>query len=241
MAACGNDNAPAALPDIGALSCNAAATSSTEGSSLDALPELAARERSPITTRIAHGGHGNGGAEPAIAVAGSDRATLANQLRTASDAACRLRTPDDARRAGYVRSSNYSEGVGTHWINWGLVDAPFDPARPAMLLYAPRQGTTRLVGFSYWVRAPTVEGFAGNADTWHRHSGLCFDPTGMLVRENVWARTQCAGTWLNGSDLWMLHAWIVPGDPNPWGVFASLNPTLCRRNVPDISRCPHLD
>ncbi len=91
--------------------------------------------------------------------------------------------------------------------------------------------------------APTgrSERIRGDADHWHRHFGLCFDTRGLLQRENVAARADCGGRWLNGSDMWMLHAWVVPGDANLWGVFAALNPVLCRRNGPDISRCPGLD
>src|SRR5262249_404570 len=101
------------------------------------------------------------------------------------------------------------------------------------------QGTAaHLVGFSYWMRSPIEpDGFAGGADDWHRHFGLCFDATGLLDREGVSA-AQCAGTWLNGSDLWMLHAWVVPGTGDADGVFAALSPSLCRANAPDIERCP---
>ena len=136
-----------------------------------------------------------------------------------------------------------TQGVGTHWTNWNLVDAPFDPTRPSMLLYAPRLGHTELVGFSYWVRtsAPAgPAGFAGTADAWHRHFGMCFDAHGMLQQEDVRTAAHCNGLWMNGSDMWMLHAWIVPGFPNDWGVFAALNPVLCNRKVADIERCPGL-
>ncbi len=136
-------------------------------------------------------------------------------------------------------SSLYTQGVGTHWINWTLVGQPFDPARPSMLLFAPRVGGNRLVGLSYWSRSPTEPAaFAGDNDHWHRHFGLCFDERGLLEREQVPDASQCAGTWLNGSDLWMLHAWVVPGQPNVWGVFAPQNPVLCDRNVADVLRCP---
>ncbi len=243
-AACGGSPSVPALPDIDALKCPPPQTTAAVASSLDALAPLAAKERAPITGRIVHAGHGRAGPEPALDVTGADRPVLARELRAAADVACRLRTTEDARRAGYTVSANFTEGVGTHWTNWRLVDAPFDPTRPSMLLYGPRLGETRLVAFSYWVRtlqAGGPNGFAGDADHWHRHFGLCFDTRGLLQRENVAARADCAGRWLNGSDMWMLHAWVVPGDANLWGVFAALNPVLCRRNVPDISRCPGLD
>ncbi len=194
-----------------------------------------------MTGVLAHSGHGDPGAQPPIDATGATGRALADQIRVASEVACRLRTTADATRAGYVLSSNYTEGIGTHWTNWGFVDAPFDPTRPAMLLYGPRLGETQLVGFSYWVRTtdpagPT--GFSGSADHWHRHYGMCFDRMLLLERENVRSAVLCDGTYLNGSDMWMLHAWVVPGAANAWGLFAPLNPQLCRRNVADIARCP---
>jgi hypothetical protein len=166
---------------------------------------------------------------------------LVSEVRAAAAAACALRTTEAARRAGYVLSSPFTQGVGTHWTNWRLMAKPFDPARPAMLLYATRHGQETLVGLSYWVRTSNPagpEGFSGSGDRWHRHFGLCFDDTGMLERENVRSPTMCSGSWLNGEDLWMLHAWIVPGHANVSGLFAALNPELCSRTAPDIMRCP---
>ena len=229
------------VPDIDELRCVHPARLSGEPSSLPALAQLGAEEHAPIHGTIIHSGHGNGGAEPPVDVRGSTAAALAQEVRAAAQVACELRTTEAAARAGYVMSAVYDQGVGTHWTNWRLIDAPFDPTRPAMLLYGPHLGRTQLVGFSYWVRtaSPTgPDGFAGTADRWHRHYGLCFDRTGMLERENVRGPALCAGTYIDGDDMWMLHAWIVPGAANVWGLFAALNPQLCSRTGPDIARCP---
>jgi hypothetical protein len=168
-------------------------------------------------------------------------ARLVSEVRAAAATACSLATPAAAQRAGYVLSSPFTQGVGTHWTNWRLIDKPFDPARPAMLLYARRGDRETLVGFSYWVRTPDSSepaGFTGAQDHWHQHFGLCFDQTGMLERENVRSAKLCAGSWLNGTDLWMLHAWIVPGHANTSGLFAPRNEELCSRTAADIMRCP---
>jgi hypothetical protein len=229
------------LPDIGALRCGAARALAPQPSGISAFRQIAAEERSPLRGAIEHSGHGRPGAQPPIDVSGSMKKELSAGLRAAALVACTLRTPDDAERAGYTLSSYFTEGVGTHWTNWRLVDSPFDPTRPSMLLYGPRLGTTQLVGFSYWLRtdAPAgPEGFAGPADAWHRHFGLCFDRTGLLLREDVRSPALCRGIYMNGSDMWMLHAWIVPGAANVWGVFAPLNPQLCSRAVADVNRCP---
>ena len=229
------------LPDIDALHCASARAPVVQPSSLAALVQIGSTEQAPLRGVTEPSGHGRAGAEPPIDVRGTTKSTLARELRTAARVACQFRTTDDAQRAGYVMSANFTEGVGTHWTNWGLIDAPFDPARPAMLLYGPRLGLTQLVGFSYWVRTGDrvgPAGFAGSADEWHRHHGLCFDRAGLLRREDVRSPRLCDGVYLNGADMWMLHAWIVPGAANVWGVFAPLNPQLCRRNVADITRCP---
>jgi hypothetical protein len=229
------------LPDVAALRCPFAPAPVSKPSSLPVLAQLGSRENTPLHGALVASGHGHAGADPPIDLRGTTERTLGTQLRAAALVACQLRTTDDAQRAGYVRSANYDQGIGTHWTNWRLVDAPFDPTRPAMLLYGPRLGETQLVGFSYWVRTrdpsgPT--GFAGSADHWHRHYGLCFDRSGLLQREDVRSPQLCGGIYLNGNDIWMLHAWVVPGFPNVWGVFAALNPQLCSRFVADIARCP---
>jgi len=168
--------------------------------------------------------HGHGVAPPERPLAGADADAFSRQWAAAVAASARLATPEQAAAAGYAQSSSQVPGVGTHWINWTLVDAPFDPARPSMLLFDDRRA--HLVGFSYWVRSGSEpEGFAGANDAWHSHLGLCF-VRGRLYVEGVPAALACPGTWLNGSDLWMLHAWVVPDLPNPDGRFAPANPAI---------------
>jgi len=230
-----------AMPDINALRCGSTPAPVPQPSSLPALAQVGAEERVPLHGVIVHSGHGRAGPEPPIEVSGATERALASELRAAATIACELRTPAAAKRAGYVLSAYFTQGVGTHWTNWNLVDAGFDPTRPSMLLYAPRLGVQQLIGFSYWVRtaAPSgPDGFAGPADAWHRHYGMCFDRTGLLERENVKSPDLCRDTYVNGADMWMLHAWVVPGAANAWGTFAPLNPQLCSRTVPDIERCP---
>jgi hypothetical protein len=163
------------------------------------------------------------------------------EIRAAVDAAKSFPTTDAAAAAGYVQSSLQLPAIGTHWIKWSLVDAPFDPARPSMLLFDESAlHPTRLAGLSYWVRSDTApEGFTGPNDVWHRHSGLCFED-GWLARENVPSSAGCAGQWLNGSDLWMLHVWVAPDVTNAAGLFAARNNALCppdRQQLPDVLKC----
>jgi hypothetical protein len=109
-----------------------------------------------------------------------------------------------------------------------------------MLLFDERRQPAVLVGYSYWLQSATPPvGFAGSNDEWHQHTGYCV-VNGYVDREEAPSAAQCAGTYLAGGDLWMLHAWVVPAYPDRLGKFAVYNPSLCpsRIGTPDISRCP---
>jgi len=185
-------------------------------------------------------GHNHGGPQAETALNASDRGTFDRQWAAAATAAVQLDTAAKANAAGYVIASTSAPGVGVHFVKWSLIDEPFDPAAPSMLLFDMRAGAPELVGFSYWLRSDHApEGFAGDNDHWHQHSGLCI-VNGWVDREEVITPSQCAGTYLGGSDLWMLHAWVVPGHEDRWGEFADTNPTLCppAGGTPDLARCP---
>lgn len=170
-----------------------------------------------------------------------DQELLDLQWAAAVAAAQSLMTIEQAEAAGYRQASTDAPGIGAHWVKWSLVDRPFDPAEPSMLLFRNRRPgkPPELVGFSYWVASATEpEGFAGPNDHWHSHQGMCF-VDGWLKYERVERRQDCEDTWIEASDLWMLHAWPVPGVTNRWGIFADMNPALCQtpRQTPDILRC----
>jgi hypothetical protein len=162
------------------------------------------------------------------------------QWAAATTAALALATPEQAAAAGYVKAAPFNPGVGAHWIKWSLVGRPFDPATPSMLLFDGLSGrTVRLVGFAYWVESDKAPvGFAGPNDRWHRHAGLCFNRDGWLNDQNVASQAVCKGYWLNGRNLWMLHAWVMHDRPNVWGNFAPTNPYLCPADSKDASSCP---
>jgi hypothetical protein len=156
---------------------------------------------------------------------------LDSQFAVATAARTRLDTVAEAEALGYVQGSGVSDGSGAHWIKWTLVDKPFDIENPSMLLFdeLKRGEPMELIAYSYWVASEHApEGFAGETDQWHRHLGMCFDG-GWLKDDNIPDRRSCAGDWVNGSDLWMLHAWVVPGLENTYGQFHNVNPLLCER------------
>jgi len=158
----------------------------------------------------------------------TDQEELAAELAIAAEVVDRFDSLEAVEAAGYVKGSGESDGAGAHWIKWSLVDRPFDPANPSMLLLdelVSGEGPT-LIALSYWVASDgEPEGFTGDADSWHRHLGICF-VNGYIRFDNT-ERGACEGDWVNGMDLWMLHAWVVPGVENRLGLFANVNPLLC--------------
>lgn len=245
-AACGADGRAAPAPAPAAGDGGGGGTARLSAANRAALDELLAA--SPARLEAEHLDHDVAGhdvwgpvTEPALDPATA--AALEAGWDAAVEAAARLATPEDALAAGYQKAAAELPGIGAHYVNWDLVDEPFDPARPSMLLYDESAvRPTRLAGFSYWVRSPEVapEGFAGDADHWHMHHGLCFED-GMLRDESVLDPADCRGDWLAGTDLWMGHAWVNPAVPNPWGRFAPRNPNVCPSPAEpgaDFNRCP---
>ena len=101
-------------------------------------------------------------------------------------------------------------------------------------------GTTpdsKIVGLSYlvWHHNGPPPGFAGPNDRWHQHNangGLCLKGAVVVAGEES-TRQQCAA--LGGrktllTDIWMVHAWVVPGIACDWGVV--------QRRVPEPRRPP---
>jgi hypothetical protein len=201
-----------------------------------AAVERLAADNPTVATTHGHGDPHVFGPATEVPLAPDVATTFAAEWSTAQAAAATgFATIAAAEAAGYVLSSVPAPGVGVHYVDWELIAQPFDPARPSMLLFS----SGHLVGFSYWVESPTEPaGFAGPNDHWHTHHGLCV-VNGWVEREDVPTAAECPGTLLEGSNLWMLHAWVVPAYKNRWGQFALTNPALCpaRTKVPDMASC----
>ena len=92
---------------------------------------------------------------------------------------------------------------------------------------------SKIVGLSYLVYHPDgpPPGFAGPNDHWHQHNangGLCLKG-GVVVGGEESTRQQCAamgGRKTLLTDVWMVHAWVVPGFECGWGVFSGECPEL---------------
>ena len=184
------------------------------------------------------GGHGHAGPAPHETIADpAVRATLATQLDQARVAAMALPTAAAATAAGYGMSTQYLAGIGAHYVNGAnMTDGVLDPSKPEILLYGGNGPDAPLVGVSYIQFAPAgqaPEGFAGPNDVWHFHAALCYvggivvPVGGDDVREENCAKV--GGRIREGAanaQMWMMHAWVVPGWESPWGLFSGENPDL---------------
>jgi hypothetical protein len=169
-------------------------------------------------------GHEHGVAHPEQPLDPNTRKALGLQLTVSRGAALTYPTVADAEKAGYGMVTPFVPLIGAHYINFNLVDGTFDPAMPEMLLYDGVKPESKIVGLSYFVASPTgaPDGFAGPNDHWHQHIGLCIKD-GVVVGGESLTDAQCTkrgGNKVGLRDMWMVHAWVVPGWESPQGVFS---------------------
>ena len=186
----------------------------------------------PASEGQASGGHGERGPSSQAAITDAPtRALLGEQLARARTVALEYPTAADAQKAGYIRITPYVPCIGAHWIKTSIMDNKFDVNQPEMLLYDSSGTDGRMVGLSYWVRSgkgTPPEGFAGPNDHWHQHIGLCVGRGGVIGNEET-SQAECerrGGQKTDGTDSWMVHAWVVPGWESAWGIFSGEHPEL---------------
>ena len=176
--------------------------------------------------------HGARGKVQPVALTAAERKVLELQMAVAKQVAAAYPTVKDAEAAGYAKSTVYVPCIGAHYTNIGLA-ASFDPSRPSELLYTGTDPDSKIVGLSYLVWHPNgpPPGFAGANDRWHQHNangGLCLRG-GLVVGSERSTRQECAaagGRKTLLTDVWMVHAWVVPGITCTWGVFSGECPDL---------------
>ena len=131
-----------------------------------------------------------------------------DQLEAAREATRKYKDINVAVADGFFAGSPDVPGEGFHYLNPARVSCNFDPAHPAVLLYAllPGQTQLRLVALEYLIpfactpegkNGPPPEGFAGGLDVWGNDEPVPF---------------------------WNLNAWLYFKNPN--GLFTSLNPRV---------------
>lgn len=133
-----------------------------------------------------------------------------------------------AKADGYAQISGNVPLEGYHFHKLGI--GQFEYAQPATLLYIRTDGTWRLVGLEYAVAGerPAESPFPGVA--WERRRAMCrygdwqeFPSRSRQGCPSMHPETKSPFVaWY--PDLWVIHLWLWY--PNPYGLFASLNPLL---------------
>jgi hypothetical protein len=180
----------------------------------------------------AEGEHGARGMLVQETLSASERVTLEGQMRAARTVIDKFPTVAAAEAAGYHKSTPYVPCIGAHYTNISKV-GQFDPAQPSELLYDGTNPDSKIVGLSFLVLHPggAPDGFAGPNDHWHQHNangGLCLKG-GLVVGGEDTSKADCearGGRKAVLSDIWMVHAWVVPGFECSWGVYSGECPEL---------------
>ena len=183
---------------------------------------------------VAVGEHGARGMVKQLPLTHAQHVELAQQMSEARAVVAEFPTVKDALAGGYRKSTVYVPCIGAHYTNTALA-IRFDPSHPSELLYDGDTPDAKIVGLSYLVyhHNGPPPGFAGPNDRWHQHNangGLCMSSTsGEVIAGEESTRAQCAAIGGHKTlliDIWMMHAWVVPGFECSWGVFSGECPEL---------------
>jgi hypothetical protein len=176
--------------------------------------------------------HGARGMVKQLPLTHAQRVELEMQMEQARAVVNQYPTTASALTGGYDKSTPYVPCIGAHYTKFSLA-GQFDPSAPSELLYDGTAPDSKIVGLSYLVvhHGGPPPGFAGNNDHWHQHNangGLCLRGGFVVGGEDV-SPQECANRGGHKTlliDVWMLHAWVVPGFECSWGVFSGECPEL---------------
>ena len=126
-----------------------------------------------------------------------------DKLEAARDTNRKYKDVNVALAEGFVQGSPDVPGEGFHYLNPKRLGCKFDPAHPAILLYAllPGQTQLQLVALEWAIpyacmpaNGPPPTGFAGGLDVWHNDEPVPFwtvnawlylkNPAGLFTLEN---------------------------------------------------------
>jgi hypothetical protein len=157
--------------------------------------------------------------------AGKPKAKLVRQLAKARVATAPLVADlAAAKKAGYKQITPMMHNMGFHYLNPGITK--FNPAKPPILVYTRRNGHYQL-GALEWVfpAKPKKAPFPGAK--YGSFPAACHYDDGTFTPAS--SEDQCGDKNDAGSpfffwhpDLVTLHVWLW--NPNPDGLFASMNP-----------------
>ena len=160
----------------------------------------------------------------------TDCRALTTDLRASRKFAQQYSTAAKAVAGGFRFLAPYAHGQGAHYLSPAGISSTIDPTKPHLLLYGGNSPSSRLVGMAWIVnsgQAPPPVGLPGANDHWHRHMSLCL-ANGVVVGDGV-SDTTCAargGANVDTSNLWLLHAWMIPGWLYKPDVFRPHHPML---------------
>lgn len=150
---------------------------------------------------------------------------LIAEIRTATE---RYRDVEQAKTDGYVQISGNVPLEGYHFYNARITHV--DYAHPSALLYIQADGEWQLVGLGYAVPGSRPANTPFPGVEWKRRLAMCryadwqeFPSRARAACPPSHPDTKSAfAAWY--PDLWVIHLWLWY--PNPYGLFASLNPLL---------------
>lgn len=152
-------------------------------------------------------------------------ARLIADIRTSTS---RYQDLEQAKADGYAQISGNVPLEGYHFYKAGI--AQFDYTHPSTLLYTERQGRWQLVALKYTAPGtrPAENPFTGI--DWERSLAICRYADWQEFRSpsregcpQIHPETKSSFTaWY--PDMWAIRLWIWY--PNPYGLFASMNPLL---------------
>lgn len=141
-------------------------------------------------------------------------------------------TRGEAEAAGWSAQANYAEGMGTHHAFGSPLASTFTPKRPTFLQFDGNTPDAKLVGVSWFVSGSSdgpPAGFPGDNDWWHRHEYLCQSgETGIIIFDGP-CPPGTNGSTIYLGNVWLVHAWIVPGWAHEPDVFTGHHPCLLAR------------
>lgn len=161
---------------------------------------------------------------PTQPLSDAEKRQIDAQLDEVRPVAARYKTVADAYADGFV-DPHIEEHGQVHLVRWDRMDDTFMATEPEMLLAEGRQPQDRVLALVYYdvtTRQTPPDGFQTDADGWHPHAGICQVNGSVAV---VVPAETCALLDGRQIDGWMLHAWLVPGEDNPAGVFAESRPS----------------
>jgi hypothetical protein len=157
-----------------------------------------------------------------------------------------FKTRGDAKKAGSVQAVQFVVGLGTHDSVPSYTRMGLPPGPPMFLQYDGSADSAPLAGISWFTTGSNSgppEGFPGKNDWWHTHTTLCYatkDGSRQVVGNEI-SDADCqakGGMNIRLPNIFMSHAWIIPGYEDRYDVFAGAYMCLKGEGKPPAANDP---